>query len=444
MIGIQLEGAPVAPVPDEISAAAANALFASLLVATGSCIRGDIRFLIGLPVTAAGLAAAARAAWLAGQDRPIRWSTPTCLLLSGMAIVGLLGPQRPGAQWYDIACRTLFVFGAAAIGVLYFGTAAARRRIVAAIVIGYAMLQIVTPFGIPDPKIDVFVWTQTALRALVSGIHPYVARIPDGGYVGTTAAVYPYMPATLVAFFPAFLLFGDCRVLSAVAIPAAVVLNRATGRRLGVDSAFLDATTLAFVLHPRSTWITANAWTESLLAFVLSFFTYLAVRDPAGRAQAIAFFLLASLKQYMAAPLSLYVGTTPPRQRLSRIALAAAIASLTVAPFLLWNWRATLHGIVAQMIAPTEPRVDSTSFVAVVAVKAGINATRWLSIAVHFIVAGIAYAYLRRRGLGGVLLASALTLTATFLAGWQAFVNYYYLAAVMFLTAAMVLAAADS
>jgi len=441
MIDTQLEGSPPARASDEISAGAANALFASLLVATGSCIRGELTFFIGLPVTAAGLGAAARAAWLAAEHRRIRWFAPTSLLLAGMTIVGLLAPPLPGAHWYDIACRTLFVFGALAVGVLYFGTAAARSRIVGAIVIAYAALQIVTPYGVSDQRIDVFVWTQTALDALRNGIHPYVARIPDGSYDGTTAAVYPYMPATLIAFFPAFLLFGDCRVLSALAIPAAVVLNRAAGRRLGVNSAFLDATTLAFVLHPRGTWITANAWNESLLVFAVSLFTYLAVRRPAGRAQAIAFFLLASLKQYMAAPLLLYVGTTPPRQRLSRLAQAAAVASLTVAPFLVWNWRATLHGVVTQMVAPAAPRVDSTSFVAFVAVAAGVSATRWLSIAVHFTAAAIAYVYLRRCGLGGVLLASALTLTATFLAGWQAFVNYYYLAAMMFLTAAMVLAA---
>jgi hypothetical protein len=434
----------VAPASDEIPAAAANALYASLLVATGSCIRGDLRFLIGLPVTAAGLAAAARAVSLAGEWRSVRWRTPACLLLWPMAIVGILAPVGPGALWYDAACRSLFLFGAIGVAVLYRRGAPASQRIVTAILIGYAVLQIVTPIGVADPGIDVFVWTQTALDALRHGTHPYIVRIADNTWLRPTAAVYPYMPATLLAFFPAFFLFGDCRVLSAVAVPAAAALTRVTGRRLGVDAAFLDATTLAFVLHPRSTSITYNAWNESLLVFALTLFTYIAVRKPAGRAQAIAFFLLASLKQYMAAPLLLFIGTTPPRQRVSHVALAAAIAGLTVAPFLLWNWQATLHGIVTQMVAPDMPRVDSTSFVALVAVEAGVSPTRWLSIVVHFAAAAVTYAYLRRRGLGGLLLASATTLTATFLAGWQAFVNYYYLADVMFLTAAIVLEADSS
>ena len=68
--------------------------------------------------------------------------------------------------------------------------------------------------------------------------------------------------------------------------------------------------------------------------------------------------------------------------------------------------------------------------------------TRWLSVSVQFLVAGVAYARLRDHGLGGLLLASSLALHATFLTGWQAFMNYYYLVGEMLLLAAMVFAAA--
>jgi len=391
-------------------------------------------------MTAAGLAIAIRAARISASRRTFVWPLATCALLTAMALVGLVAPSRPGARWFDLACRLFFVFGAAAIAVLYRGSAVVRRRTVAAIVTAYVVLQIATPIGIPDPGIDVLVWTQACLQALRHGIHPYVVHLPASARVGPTAALYPYMPATLLAWFPAFLLFGDCRVMSAILIPAAVLLNRASGRRLGVEPAFLDATTLAFVLHPRSTWITASAWNESLLVFVVAVFTYLAISSPGGRAQAIAFCLLPALKQYMLAPVLLFVGTTPPRQRLSYVAQAIGVACLTALPFLIWNGRSTFTGMTTQMVAPVGPRVDSTSLVALVAVVAGASATRWLSVVVQFAVAAIAYVYLRKQGLGGVLLASAITLTATFLAGWQAFVNYYYLAAMIFLTAAMPLA----
>jgi hypothetical protein len=430
-----------APSARQVPASAALALIAAILVATGSCVRGDLRFLIGLPVTAAGLAVAARAVWAAGDDRAFRWPATVCALLWIMAFVGVLTPAHPGAWWYDAACRLFFVFGAFAIGAVYRGRTSTRRWIVGSIVVSYAALQIVTPLGIPDPRIDVLVWTQTCLQALRDGIHPYVVRLPTAAYSGPTAAVYPYMPATLLAFFPAFVVFGDCRVMSAILIPSAVVLNRASGRRLGVDPAFLDATTLAFVLHPRSTWITAMAWNESLLVFVVAAFAYLAIRRPAGRAQAIAFCLLPALKQYVAAPVLLFAAIRPPRQRLSYVTQAIVVAGLTALPFFVWNWRATMSGVVTQMVAPVEPRGDSTSLVALMSVEAGANASRWLSVVVQFGVAAIAYVYLRERGLGGLLLASGITLTATFLAGWQAFVNYYYFASMMLLTAAIPLAA---
>jgi hypothetical protein len=88
------------------------------------------------------------------------------------------------------------------------------------------------------------------------------------------------------------------------------------------------------------------------------------------------------------------------------------------------------------------PRLDSTSLVAFVAVTTGVYVTRWASVVVQFLVAGIAYARLRDHGLGGLLLASSLALCATFLTGWQAFMNYYYLVAEMLLLSAMVLAVA--
>ena len=423
-----------------VPASAVYALLASLLIAIGSCIRGEVRFLIGLPTTLAGLAVASRAMWLVDDERRVPWLTPTCLLLFAMTIVGMLTPAVPGATWYDVMCRLFFVLGAIGVGVLLRGAANARRRAMAAIVVAATALQLLTPIGVPDPGIDVFLWTQTCLQALTKGLHPYLVRYPDAARAGTNAAVYPYMPATLIAYFPAFAIFGDCRFLSAVSIPAAVFLNRATGRRLGVEPAFVDATTLAFVLHPRGTWMTSMAWTEGIMVGVVAGFVYLAVRKPRGPAQAVAFFLLPALKQYMIAPVFLYVGTRPPRQRPLFIALAASIATLTVAPFLLWHWQPTVRGMFEAASTPLTPRLDSTSLVALVAVLTGAHAVRWLSVAVQFIVAAIVYVQLRRQGLGGVLLSSALTLVATFLAGWQSFVNYFYLAGVMLLTAGLVLA----
>src|SRR5206468_3260105 len=80
------------------------ALVGALLVAAGSCIRGELRFVAGLPVTVAGLAAAARAMVLVDDERRVPWLAPVSALLIVTIIVGLFGPRLPGAWWYDALC----------------------------------------------------------------------------------------------------------------------------------------------------------------------------------------------------------------------------------------------------------------------------------------------------------------------------------------------------
>jgi len=96
---------------------------------------------------------------------------------------------------------------------------------------------------------------------------------------------------------------------------------------------------------------------------------------------------------------------------------------------------------VFQMRAPSVPRLTATSSVAFVAYLTGTFPPVWTSVALQFIAGALAYAPLRRSGLGGLLLASAVALFATFLGGWQAFVNYYYFVGMLLLLSAMTLAA---
>jgi hypothetical protein len=442
------------PAPD-IPIAAADTLRACLWVAIGSCIRGHLLFLLGLPVVLAGFAVAWRSMWRVGGedtssivhrhvlDRRMPWLPSACLWLAVMAFVGLVAPSTIGPLWYDIVKRVYFLLGLAAVGVFGYGPARHARRAVTAVIVAGTALHLVTLFAVPDPKIDVWIWTQTCIQALLGGVHPYTvdgARVITNVYhLGPTASLFPYMPLTLVAFAPAYVLFGDYRVLSALCVPATVALNRATGRQLGLDSRLIDATTLAFLLFPRGAWLTCFGWTEPLLVVVLSAFVYLATRAPGGRAQAIAFLLLPALKQYIVAPVLLFLAISRPRASVAAVALTVAAA--TVVPFLIWDWRPTIAGILAQMLSPAQPRMDSTSLVALVGLLTGVHVTRWVSVVVQFLVAGMAYARLRDHGLGGLLLASSLALHATFLTGWQAFMNYYYLVAEMLLLTAIVLAA---
>jgi len=382
------------------------------------------------------------------QDRPIvggraPWLSSTCLWLAVLSFVGLVAPSTIGPLWYDIAKRAYFLLGLAAVSVCLDGRARQTRRAVTAVIVAATSIHLATLFAVPEPKIDVWIWTQSCIDALLRGVHPYAVDVTDlitnVYHLGPTATMYPYMPLTLVAFAPAYALFGDYRVLSALCVPATVALNRATGRRLGLDSRFIDATTLAFLLHPRGTWLTCFGWTEPLLVVAISGFVYLTTRAPGGAAQAIAFMLLPALKQYVVAPVLLFLAISRPRASVAAVAVATAAA--TVVPFLIWDWGSTIEGISVQVVSPVQPRLDSTSLVALIAWTTGVHVTRWASVVVQFLVAGVAYARLGDHGLGGLLLASSLALCATFLTGWQALMNYFYLVGEMLLLAAIVLAA---
>jgi hypothetical protein len=430
----------------EIAVAAASALLACQLVAIGSCIGGPLRFVLGLPLVLAGFVAASHAMWRMDSERAVNWMPPVCALLCGMAFVGLVAPQTPGGVWYDAAKRVYFVLGLAAVAVFWMGGARVRRRLMIAIAIAATALHLITPLAVPEPDIDVWIWTRLCIGALLSGVHPYTvhaAGVITGVYhLQPTAEVYPYMPLTLVMFTPGQLVVGDYRYISALCLPATIALNRASGHRLGLDARLVDGATLAFLLFPRGSWLTHYGWTEPLLVAIISLFAYVAVRAPNGTGQTVAFLLLPALKQYVMAPVLLLLAIKRPRA--SAVGVAAAIAAASFVPFLIWDWRATVAGITVQMVAPVEPRLDSISLVALLGRLTGWYASRWLSVIVQGLVAGIAYVKLRRHGLAGVLLASALALLATFLTGWQAFMNYYYFVSEMLLLTAMVCAAQRS
>jgi hypothetical protein len=284
----------------------------------------------------------------------------------------------------------------------------------------------------------VWSWTDTCTRALLHGVHPYTVRAADlqrGGLdYGSTPTVYPYMPLTLLASAPWVVLTGDYRFGLACCLPATLVMLRAAGRRLAVDPAIVDVTTLALALHPVAPAITATGYVEPLMLAVLAGLFLSAAVTPRGYGEAIGFLLLAAIKQYVAAPVVLYVAM---RGRPRTIALAAAVAAATVGPFLLWNWRPTVDGILSFVRTPPGFRLDSDSAAAVVRAVTGFEAPPAVPIATEFAVAALAYRRLRDRGLAGLLLASALSLLASFLVAPQAFTNYYYFAGALLVLSAL-------
>jgi hypothetical protein len=420
-----------------VPAPAAAALAAYVLVTIGSCLRGDVLLILGVPLTVAGFAAA----WLpaAGARTPrLEWPVSRIApALSALAAVGLASPSINGARWYETTERVYFALAIVLIGVFAAADGAGRRRAANMLVGGAVVLQILAPLGI-RPMVDVWSWTDTCTRALLHGVHPYTVHAADlqhGGVdYGSTPTVYPYMPLTLLAAAPWIALLGDYRFGLACCLPASVAMVRAAGRRLDVDPAIVDVMTLALALHPLAPAITGTGYVEPLLVAVSAGFFLSAVVAPRGYGEGIGFLLLPAVKQYVAAPVLLYVAM---RGRPRTIALGAAVAAATVAPFLLWNWRPTIDGILFFARTPLGFRTDSDSAAAIVAAVTGLEAPPVLSIAAQFAVAAVAHRRLRDRGLAGLLLASALSLMASFLVAPQAFTNYYYFAGALLVLSAL-------
>ena len=87
--------------------------------------------------------------------------------------------------------------------------------------------------------------------------------------------------------------------------------------------------------------ILSRARPTLLLVLVAAAFVYLVVKQPGGFGQATAFFLLPALKQYVVVPTVLYMVMKPPRASARAVLFGLTIASLTVVPFLAWDWRST-------------------------------------------------------------------------------------------------------
>lgn len=426
----------------DVPACAVQALIAAQVLSVGSSLGGYNLFVLGLPLTIGGFVLACRAAlnWSSTtRTQDFRW---IAAWLTAMAALGIVGPKTGGLLWYEIVKRTLAAVSILLVGVFSSDDRAWQRRAALVAIAAALGLFVIGPIGAPHPPIDVFTWTQTSVQALLHRINPYTVVAPDvyrGRYdPGYTVSVYPYMPATLLAFAPWVGVLGDFRFALGASVVLTVVLLHRIGRCLGVSPQLTSAAALAIVLHPSGPRMIESGWTEPLMVAGATLFVYFALQNPKGIGQAATFLLLPAFKQYVIAPTVLYLLRGRQTLRPGAIVGATAIGAATVMPFLLWNWQATLSGMVFQMQAPQVPRLGSTSLVALLATTSGVYPGKWMSAAVQLLVGGVAWWRLKDHGLSGLMLASALSLFATFLVGWQAFVNYYYFIGALLILAAMV------
>jgi len=220
------------------------------------------------------------------------------------------------------------------------------------------------------PPIDVFMFQQNGMTALLHGVNPYTAIYPNiyerdtmfygPGVVDANNRLtigLPYPPASLAMILPAFVIGGDCRYAEiAAAAATACLMAFVGGPRWGGLVAFL------FLLTPIVFWIIPNAYTEPLFALTFSLVMVSALRWR--RALPYALGLFAATKQYslFSLPLTLMLLRTSDgwKEWLRLLAIAAAVAVAVTLPFVWWDPGMFVRSVVAfQFMQPFRP--DSLS-----------------------------------------------------------------------------------
>lgn len=282
----------------------------------------------------------------------------------------------------------------------------------------------------PNPVIDVFPMFQESARHLFAGANPYATPVPDA-YAASRAVHdygynifgYAYLPLNLLIEAPFWALFRDVRAahIACEMVAAGAILLAAKG------SLRARWAVLLFLFMPRGLFVIEEAWTEPLIVAAFALATLAAERRPDSRWLAVAYGLMLGLKQYL---IFFVVHGLMIERRFSRMALAGAVALGTVAPFVIWDWRAFLeYGVLFQLRTPFRP--DALTLSSVLFAWKGIEIAKWFSACVGLIVSGATFAALRRFGVAGWRLSAILTTFSIFMFGSQGFANYYYFVAAL-------------
>ncbi len=321
-------------------------------------------------------------------DRPIAgrrapWLPKTCLWLAVMAVVGLAAPDTIGPLWYDLAKRVYFVLGLAAVGVFRYGSARqsttrrqgphrrgdlapsgdsgcrshSRHRCV--------YLDAGLPSGAPAGRPSVY---RGCRGSHYQGAPPGsdLDRVPlyaaDARGIRAGVRAVRRLPRDAGG-----LCSGHGCVESRGRAPTRPRCDGSSMRRRSPFCCFRAAggSPASDGTSRCSSW-SSPASSISPLA-----------RRAAPLRRSLSCFCLRS-SSTSSRPSCCFWRSVRPRASVA--ATAVTVAAATVVPFLIWDWRSTIHGIAAQMVAPAQPRLDSTSLVALVALLTGVTVTRWLSV----------------------------------------------------------------
>lgn len=380
-----------------------------------------------------GTAALVGAAWRnrTAAEKPdgVALEKLLAVVLIVLLLVGL--SASPGYQLrhetYERIFRSIQVFLALAVAIAYLRPEAKpglqSRLVVLGVLLGLG-LRIGMIIASPAPRIDVFTQFQESAAHLLQGLNPFTTPVSDPyeGRLnfGYTVTGYSYPPASLYPQTAAYFAFGDIRYayVAAEALALALLYALAAPARRGAAGLLV----LLFLFHPRGLFEIQQAWNEPLLVGAAAAFLWLATARPASRWLPVVFGIFLSLKQYLVFFALLFLS---PRARWRLLPIVTVVIGLTWLPFLLWDAGAAIdNGLLFQFRTPF--RSDGLTFSSLLFRWFGWTPTKWVAIGVGFAVAAVTAAKFRDGSPTAWLYASLLTTLAVFLAGSQAFCNYYY------------------
>jgi hypothetical protein len=289
------------------------------------------------------------------------------------------------------------------------------------------------------PRIDVYVLTQDACRAVTQGHDPYAIDFPDlyTSRPDWEAAFYPpgsvsggrvhfgyqYMPLSLLVALGGYVTAGDFRYgnLLAMALAGLLLMNSGRGARAAAGASLL-------LLMPRGYYVVQYGWAEPAIVLCLAGVVFCAARWPAGLPWAVG--LLLASKQHMILALPAAFLLLPPPPGLKQAAVfwlkASAAAAAVTLPFVLWDVRAFWHSAVVELMH-NPFRYDSLNFAAAWARAGHSPPALWIALlpAAAAIAAGL---WRGQRSPGAFAAAFAVIYLSLFALARQTFCNYYFLA----------------
>jgi hypothetical protein len=363
------------------------------------------------------------------SERP--WG-PALPRWTGVALVVALAATTLlyNKKFSNLVALATFALLAAAI-ILY-----SLAKPLAAKAVAFALAALSTAVGIVanihwgTASIDVFDFQQKASQALLHGQNPYspVVLSPEivrPGIVGWLHLHFPYGPTLPVLEAP-FRLLGDIRVLHVVAALITSIAVLVLARRAGT----LDRSACVVMAFPLTTGMILFAWVDIITMAGLAVWIVCFRSHPKIATFALVLALAAKPTTLIALVPVFFWSVRARRQ----VIIGAIIAALFVLPFAIITGVSQFYYNVLGVQLEVLPRLDSLT------INSYLNGLSLpiLPFAVSaLVIAGATVLVLRRRpnSYGELLTATAILATVSFLVAKWAYLNYYYIPAVLLMLA---------